>query len=542
MDNTDFTKSEERQYERIRDKLTNEFSDSEKDYYMLVDYIVGNKQYDIILFKNQSIIIMELKSYQGDVLGSENGDWHVSVPNNGEVKIKQKTNPFQQVRRARYDFIDFLNKKLPDVNNRFEDKNFKNISAILCFESGSSYDINQIDEKKNLWFDVISEDEIVDFIKKDDSKEFYIKNCEFEEFFSNLNVKKKGEENKEKYSSDGGLLSNEDIINVTQKLHDEYGKNEFNLKDITNSLESETAVRYLGQAEDLEILKNVGNKKFTFTEDYEENLPKKEERETDINVGRFSKEDFYLKPENQEIGEVYKGVYRGTRYSMNYKREVWWRRDWQHPKHHVEFSDEDLLEKIIEYKPQGGSFRITEAGEILTKIFDEDKDGYVPIYVGEFKGSIEFEDFSWNPKGLRKGDLWPAPYDGATFSVNGHKDLKIKIGNIKTKAIEGHEELVDMVLKFKGQSGGRFKINENGKVLTLLYSAPYPKKIQNQIKKLSDEEKNMIDIRSGAKIDEMVPIYVGTFSGNIKFEKIFDIHREWTEEDDKEFLERIGAI
>ena len=289
MDNTDFTKSEERQYERIRDKLTNEFSDSEKDYYMLVDYIVGNKQYDIILFKNQSIIIMELKSYQGDVLGSENGDWHVSVPNNGEVKIKQKTNPFQQVRRARYDFIDFLNKKLPDVNNRFEDKNFKNISAILCFKSGSSYDINQIDEKKNLWFDVISEDEIVDFIKKDDSKEFYIKNCEFEEFFANLHVKKKGEEKKEKYSSDGGLLSNEDIINVTQKIHDEYGKNEFNLKDITNSLESETAVRYLGQAEDLEILKNVGNKKFTFTEDYEENLPKKEEKGTDINVVLFYK-------------------------------------------------------------------------------------------------------------------------------------------------------------------------------------------------------------------------------------------------------------
>lgn len=542
MDNLDFSKTEEEQYNRVKDKILNEFSDVDDEYYMLVDYIVGNKQYDIIFFKNKSIIIIELKSYKGKIWGSENSDWYVNTPNNGEVKIEQNKNPFKQVREQRYEFMDFLNEKLTEVEDRFKDKHFSNISAIICFESGSSYDDTQVDKKKNLWFDVVSEDEIIDYIINEDSREYHLRNCEIKEFFSNLNVKKKNQEKEEredKIKSDKGTLSNEDILNITEKIEKEFSKDDFTIQDISDSIDPETGSRYIDEALDRGILKKLHKNRFHLTEDYEENLPKKES-ETDVNIGRFTEDDFYLKPESSEKGEIYEGVYRGTKYSINYKRDVWWRRDWEHPKHMVEFSDEDILEEILDLRSQGGSFRITEAGEVLTKVYDQE-DGYVPIYVGEFDGKIEFEDFEWNPNDIEKGDLWPAPYDGATFSVNANKELKVNIGNIKTKAVEGHEDLVNKVLKFKDQ-GGRFKINENGKILTLLYQAPYPEQIQKQMDELTNEEKNLIDIRDDADIDGMIPIYIGDFSGNIKFKKIFNIHEEWTEDDDKEFLERIGAI
>lgn len=542
MNDIDFSKSEMRQYERVKKELIEEFSEEELNYYMIVDYIVGNKQYDLIFFKNESIIIVDLKGYSGIVKGYENGDWFVETPDEGEIKIDQAKNPFQQMRDQRYEFLEFLNKHLQDSIDRFDDQNLQNISAVICFENGSSYDINQIEASKHLWFDVITEDEIVDYIKNADSEEFFLKDCEIESLFSNLDLKEKGEEETEKIEVSKGVLSDEDMINITETISKEYMEDDFILQDLVDLIEPETAVRYLKDAEEMGILEECGDGQgFVLTDNFEEKLPKTDEdSEVDVNINRFSDDDFYLKPENPEVGEEYDGVYRGTEYSLNYKREVWWRRDWEHPKHMVEFSDEEILDKILDLKPQGGSFRITEAGEVLTKKYDDEEKKYIPIYIGEFDGEIEFEDFDWNPD-VEKGSLWPAPYDGSKFSVNSNnRELKVNIGGVKTSAIEGHEELVKKVLKFK-HNGGSFKINENGKILTLLYEAPYPERIQEQINNLTDEEKNLIDIRSDASIDEMVPIYIGEFSGNIKFNKVFDIHKEWTEEDDKEFLDRIGA-
>jgi len=542
MNDVDFSKSEMRQYERVKENLLEEFSEDKEDFYLIVDYIVGNKQYDLIFFKNQSVIIIDLKGYSGVVKGSENGNWYVEDPNQGEVKIDQAKNPFQQLREQRYELIDFLNENLKDVNERFKDENLQNISAVICFESGSSYDINQIQASKHLWFDVVGEDEIVDYLKNADSNEFFLKNCEIESLFSSLNLDKKNGKESEKIEISEGVLSDEDMTNITERISEEYKEDDFTLQDLVDIIEPEIAVRYLKDAEERDILKRIDDEeKFILADDYKQNLPNNDEdSEVDVNINRFTEDDFYLKPENPEVGEKYDGVYRGTGYSLNYKKEVWWRRDWEHLKHMIEFSDEDILDKILDLKPQGGSFKITEGREVLTKKYDDEEKEYIPIYVGKFNGEIEFEDFDWDPDDIDKGSLWPAPYDGSTFSVNDKNDLKVNIGGVKTSAIEGHEELTKKVLKFKNK-GGRFKINENGKILTLLYEAPYPEKIQKQIENLSDEEKNLIDIRSDSSIDEMVPIYIGEFSGNIKFKKVYDIHKEWTEEDDKEFLERIGA-
>ncbi|MFW6197009.1 MAG: nuclease-related domain-containing protein, partial [Thermoplasmatota archaeon] len=488
MGNIDFSKSEMRQYNRVRDRIIDSLDEDEKEYFLIVDYIIGSKQYDLILLKNEAIIIIDLKAYSGEVKGEENGDWYVYKPNGQEIKIDQAKNPFRQLRDQRYELINFLNENLSQTINRFENDNLNNISAVICFEEGSEYDLNQINPDNKLWFDVISEDQIVELVKNANSREFHLKNYEIESFLSNLNIEEKGETEKLEISK--GVLSKEDIKNITEKIDDIYGDEEFSLQNLVEIIEPETAIRYLKEGKSMDILEEVeGENKFVLAEDYEKNLTIEEKEERDVNVGRFTEEDFYLRPKDPEVGEIYEGVYRGTEYSMNYKREVWWRRDWNHPKHTVKFSDEEILEKILELKSQGGSFRITEAKEVLTKVYDEEKEDYIPIYVGKLEGDIELEEFDWDPDNIEKGDLWPAPYDGSTFSVNPNGDLKLRIGGIKTKAIEGHQELVKKVLKFRKSGGGRFKINENGKILTLLYEAPYPEKIQEQMKRLTDEEK-----------------------------------------------------
>jgi hypothetical protein len=128
----------------------------------------------------------------------------------------------------------------------------------------------------------------------------------------------------------------------------------------------------------------------------------------------------------------------------------------------------------------------------------------------------------------------------ALHNSSGRIAIKLSKG-IKVYAKSGYEKLAEEILSIRPM-GGRFVIDENGNVLTLVEGVPYPDKIEKQMKKLTDEEKNVIEIRNSFGNDGMVPIYVAKFRGNILFNRIFDIHRKWTEKDDDEFLKRLGVL
>lgn len=50
----DFSINEEKQFERIRKEMIEKFSKDESRYCLIVDYIIGNKQYDIIVIKKDA--------------------------------------------------------------------------------------------------------------------------------------------------------------------------------------------------------------------------------------------------------------------------------------------------------------------------------------------------------------------------------------------------------------------------------------------------------------------------------------------------------
>jgi hypothetical protein len=329
------------------------------------------------------------------------------------------------------------------------------------------------------------------------------------------------------------------------KINAEFGNELFSYSDIANIVEAEFAARFIGESKEKNILDEYEDNMYKLNEIWKQ-LKEEIEKEDDIiikrsNFEKYSKNDFFLKDEKVKEGQEYNGIYRGSRFHLGYNKRVWWKLSDSSIRIKAKFSNESILDKILEIKPQGGSFRITESKEVLTKVFDEKQEDYIPYYICNFSGDIELENYTWDPTGLKIGDLWPSKYDGTVLSVNANGKLLLHIGEQKSYAIEGHEDITNKVLKLK-INGGRFVINENGKVLTLMYSAPYPENIKKQIEKLSNEEKNLIDYRHEKEKDGMVPIYIGTVNlKNIKFGKIFDLHKEWTEEDDNEFLRRLGC-
>ena len=76
--------------------------------------------------------------------------------------------------------LRYLNEKLPKISNRFKDHRIFNVTSMLCFEEGSSYDINQINYKIAPWFNITDESNIINVIENTTSNEFILKNIEID--------------------------------------------------------------------------------------------------------------------------------------------------------------------------------------------------------------------------------------------------------------------------------------------------------------------------------------------------------------------------
>jgi hypothetical protein len=543
-DKIDFRVNERRQYERIKKDIIEKLSKVKPRYCIIVDYVYSN-QYDIIIIKNDAIISVELKAYCGEIIGFENGTWHVITNDNKDINIDQDINPYQQARKQRGGLLSYFNENLPKIHPRFIDDKISNITAMICFEKESSFNADQINFRANPWFVITNESDLISDIEQTKSNQFYLKDHEIDALLENMHLQKIDiEKQKEKLDiSSRSTLNSEDIAGITNNLAENFSSNYFTLDDLSKIVDAEVATRYLGDAIEKGIIKkgDTGNK-FELVDKWYENLPEIKVDEdicsnSDLEI--YTKEDFWIRPKKSEEGKEYKGVYRGIKYHFDNKGSIWWRHDKSSPKISAVFSNKKIIDDVLAIKPAGGSFRITEAGEILTKIYFEER-GYVSFYIGQFDGEIKFNDIKWKPEGIKKGCIWPSIYDGTTFSVNNNKKLLIHIGDRKVYAIEGHRDLVDKVLHFTSiLGGGRFKINENGYILALMYNVPYPEKIEKQLEKLNTEEEKLFYYRKIQGKDGRVPIYVGNFKGNIKFKKIFDYHEPLSEEDKKKFLTEI---
>lgn len=565
--NLEYRQNEQEQIFRILQKIHDAFNESKEEVYVILDVIIGNYQYDMIFIKNNAIVCVEFKNYEGDIIGAENSDWYVIAENGDKISINDGRNIFRQVRSQRYQLIEFVNKVLSSGTERFKDNAVSHISAIVCFKGGN-YNYDQIDKNRHLWFAVENENTIIDFLKRVNSNEFLLRKAEILLLINQLglnefdinNLIEVGEQTPEtiigfETQDDDSTYSevfNLDLDDATpQELEAVISflfpddKCITNLQEISNKVkDTEKAIQLLSKLKELGLISQPDSQTIKLIEDWRDILSNQEDLEMSISAQQlFYKTSFLLSPGSTEEGTEYLGVYRGTKYHFNSSGVFWWEISGSNEKLEFEFTEDSIKQKLLNIKPLGGSFRITESGEVLTK--KDDNGEFIPIFVTKFNGTIVFKNrkIKWNPSGLKPGDLWSSIYDGTTLSVNSNRQLFIRVNNKKCYAEEGHEDIVDKVLQFK-PNGGRVKITETGKILTLMYSVPYPAKIKKQFGRLNDFEKNLISIRHQLHPDKegMVPVYLGKFTGNIKFRPPLDLEREWSEEDDEEFLSRIGVL
>jgi hypothetical protein len=173
-------------------------------------------------------------------------------------------------------------------------------------------------------------------------------------------------------------------------------------------------------------------------------------------------------------------AYRGSRYSIISDEDFtgsvlkWEQRDLE-----IYTEPPDDLRRLLVFlgKEEGyGSIRVTAGGEVLTKIPAEEYEhvdkapidsGWIPVYVGELTGSLDFDEVDINPNAPDEGQIkvWKGfPFNhGERWSVSHDGELVWKWRDYRFESAFDHPELVEAYQQYRGQAG-RLYITENNHV------------------------------------------------------------------------------
>lgn len=240
-------------------------------------------------------------------------------------------------------------------------------------------------------------------------------------------------------------------------------------------------------------------------------------------------------------GDPWDEHYRGTHYHFNREGEVWWRVPATEARVLAVDGQSPLVQQLIRVKPEGGSFRITETGAVITKD-NEDADDWKAIYVCEFVDPLRFEDLDIQGESLSPLDLWPAFYDGARYTfARGRLWWRNPVERLRQRVDEGLPDAIQKRLEQVKPLGGSIRITEHGKVLTLIQPQPLPTHVRSQYNALTNTQKRLIQVK--VEGTDMIPIFLGDYLGGITLhppERLTDPLSDAQEAEMMSFLKRYG--
>jgi len=174
---SEFPGREYDQFQELKKILISKYKDSEEEIVVLYNFFIHETQIDVALIMNNGILLIEMKNYEGEIYGDEEGDWYCKNSNGEENKISSGSfpNPYIQckVHRSRLtekvlELVD--NKKLAEFP---VDKQIisRSIRSWLYFNGSSTYKGNENTTennviKRNPWFNIVNAENLASEIDK----------------------------------------------------------------------------------------------------------------------------------------------------------------------------------------------------------------------------------------------------------------------------------------------------------------------------------------------------------------------------------------
>ena len=235
--------------------------------------------------------------------------------------------------------------------------------------------------------------------------------------------------------------------------------------------------------------------------------------------------------------------YRGTRYHFNDKNEVYWYPTKEEGQAGLTLKvikgHERVLPKLKQVKPLCGSFRVTELGDVITKTPEKNGE-WQPRYVCKLDTSFEFSEIDPRPKDCKPQDLWPSFYDGARYAILGN-DVWWKNPDGPRQYIKNELPVsIRQNLNMVKNTGGSFRITENGYVITLIPKQPLQGNVKQQWEGLNAIQQQLIAAKVGRT--DMLPIYIGEWRPDIRLRPPKDYTKPLSTDKREEMLSFLDAF
>lgn len=128
--------------------------------YLASNFLLANGEIDCLLLMPRGMVVLDLKAYEGEVHGEEEGEWQVVGPDGTTLPLK--TNLFRQLRTHRFDLAGRLLRIRDAAFPQIEEKDLMKVGAWGYFKRGSTYADGQIDRDKVKWFDIVTTDTLAE--------------------------------------------------------------------------------------------------------------------------------------------------------------------------------------------------------------------------------------------------------------------------------------------------------------------------------------------------------------------------------------------
>lgn len=221
-------------------------------------------------------------------------------------------------------------------------------------------------------------------------------------------------------------------------------------------------------------------------------------------------------------GEPWPAHYRGLTLHLDSRGDIWWRPYSGEQRLFVEDPPEPLVSVLLDVKPRGAMFRVTEHQDVIAKVENHEDGTFDPVFVGRLEEPRRLlpdrnEEFpvELHPSGLEEGDLWPSVYDGSRYSLNGPDTIWWHDPDSKRrhKVVDGLPDEIARAIVFQKNGGGSFRITPWGDVITLIDRVPEPEDVVEQFRNLPRPIRNIVQLRNDRGGD-MLPIYIGNIGDN----------------------------
>jgi superfamily I DNA/RNA helicase len=148
---------ENRMFHELATSLAMAFGSGAIPVYLLGNVMFGDKELDAVLLMPDALFVVEMKSYGGLIHFSENVEWFADET---EVLGGIYRNPYCQLRANKFAFLDYLQRKAPEILNRGTVNHWWYVCGVVLFGRDIQFD-EKLPEAISDWFAVCDQHSVV---------------------------------------------------------------------------------------------------------------------------------------------------------------------------------------------------------------------------------------------------------------------------------------------------------------------------------------------------------------------------------------------